>query len=86
MSWGRNPSWKIAENDDYILKVGLNVIKTVTADPGYIPTDRNIQYSSIIELAENDKLDSSTLCTSSLIKVIIPDIFKIKAILAPSTL
>jgi len=42
--------------------------KTVTADPGYIPTDRNVQYSSIIELAENEKLDSSTLCTSSLIK------------------
>jgi hypothetical protein len=69
-----------------LIKVGLNVIKTVTADPGYIPTDRNIQYSSIIELAENDKLDSSTLCTSSLIKVTFPDIFKSKAILAPSTL
>ena len=62
------------------------MVQTVTADPGYIPTDRNIQYSSIIELAENDKLDSSTLCTSSLIKVTFADLFKSKAFLAPSSL
>ena len=47
----------------------LTLLQTVTADPGYIPTDRNVQYSSIIELAQDEKLDSSTLCTSSLIKV-----------------
>lgn len=42
--------------------------KTVTADPGYIPVDKTFQYNSIVDLTEKEKLDSSTLCTSSLIK------------------
>ena len=43
-------------------------IKTVNGDPGFIKVDQAVQYATVIELAESAKLDSSSLCTSSLIK------------------
>jgi len=42
--------------------------KTVNGDPGFIKVDQAVQYATVIELAEAEKLDSSSLCTSSLIK------------------
>lgn len=42
--------------------------KTVTGDPGFIKVESKVQHATIIELCEDDKLDSSSLCTSSLIK------------------
>lgn len=40
----------------------------MTGDPGYINVDKKVQHNTIIDLTERDCLDSSSLCTSSLIK------------------
>ena len=40
----------------------------MAGDPGFIKIEQKVQHSTIITLIESDSLDSSTLCTSSLIK------------------
>jgi len=42
--------------------------KIVTTDPGYISTRKRVQDSTIIDLVERDNLNSTTLCTTSLIR------------------
>ena len=54
---------------DFYLRIFIVIFPLVMhSDPGIVPINKENQNSTIIELCEKDEMDSTTICTESMMK------------------